>query len=135
MQPLQATENLKVTHSELTWLLSKSIIRTERQESGNQLMVEGGQPTVPLLKMEYEDEQTADGNTEPDQDRCREQKSGISIPTLSGYQSIIDEVKPVMRIGKPPLVATPAHEWHIMLTVLKQAQSIGIKVMGSSRKN
>jgi len=41
---------------------------------------------------------------------------------------------PVTRVGTPPLIAAPAHEWNTLLTVLKQAQAINVKVVGQQRK-
>lgn len=41
---------------------------------------------------------------------------------------------PVTRVGTPPLIAAPAHEWSTLLTVLKQAQAINVKVVGQQRK-
>ncbi|KAL9976959.1 hypothetical protein ACROYT_G014308 [Oculina patagonica] len=41
---------------------------------------------------------------------------------------------PVTRVGAPPLIAAPAHEWNTLLTVLKQAQAINVKVVGQQRK-
>ena len=58
----------------------------------------------------------------------------IAIPTWSGYQSTINSVMPVVRIGTPPLLAAPAHEWSTLLTSIMQAQGINAKVMGPSRK-
>ncbi|KXJ12360.1 hypothetical protein AC249_AIPGENE6741 [Exaiptasia diaphana] len=41
---------------------------------------------------------------------------------------------PVTRVGSPPLIPEPAHEWRTLLTVLKQAQNIKTAVVGPSRK-
>ena len=38
------------------------------------------------------------------------------------------------RAHSPPLIASPAHEWSTLLTVLKQAQSISTLVVGAVRK-
>lgn len=38
------------------------------------------------------------------------------------------------RVGKPPLIAAPAHQWNTILTVLMQAQAINVKVVGQQRK-
>ena len=40
----------------------------------------------------------------------------------------------VTRVGAPPLIAAPAHEWNTLLTVLTQAQGINAKIMGPQRK-
>ena len=41
---------------------------------------------------------------------------------------------PVTRVGTPPLIAAPAHQWNTILTVLMQAQTINVKVVGQQRK-
>ena len=41
---------------------------------------------------------------------------------------------PVTRVGTPPLIAAPAHQWNTILTVLMQAQAINVKVVGQQRK-
>ena len=41
---------------------------------------------------------------------------------------------PVARVGTPPLIAAPAHEWQTLLNVLMQAQNISVKVVGPTRK-
>ena len=56
------------------------------------------------------------------------------VPVWSGYNSMISERMPLTRVGTPPLVAAPAHEWQTLLTVLMQAQNINAKVMGPNRK-
>lgn len=58
----------------------------------------------------------------------------LNIPTWSGYNSLVNRVNPVTRIGAPPLLASPAHEWQTLLTILKQAQNIKTAVVGSSKK-
>jgi len=50
------------------------------------------------------------------------------VPVWSAYNSLVGETMPVTREGAPPLVAAPAHEWNTLLTVLKQAQAINVKV-------
>ena len=68
-----------------------------------------------------------------------EQETGtqvsIAFPTWSAYHSLTaSKVLPITRVGTPPLIAAPAHEWSTLLTVLKQAQGICAKVMGPDRK-
>ena len=75
---------------------------------------------------QYEDEQLEDQDTA--------QHKLIHIPIWSAYHSMIGDVKCVMRVVAPPLIAAPAHEWQTMLTVLKKAQGISTKVIGSDRK-
>ena len=50
------------------------------------------------------------------------------VPIWSAYNSLISEEMPVTRVGAPPLIAAPAHEWSTLLTVFKQAQGISIQV-------
>ena len=47
---------------------------------------------------------------------------------------MLNEPMPVARLGTPPLIAAPAHEWQTLLTVLMQAQNISVKVVGPTRK-
>ena len=42
------------------------------------------------------------------------------LPVWSGYNSLLYEKQPLTRIGCPPLLAAPAHEWTTMLTILMQ---------------
>ena len=57
-----------------------------------------------------------------------------NVPVWSAYNSLISDVMPVTRVGIPPLIAAPAHEWQTLLTVLMQAQDIKTKIIGQSRK-
>ena len=56
------------------------------------------------------------------------------VPVWSGFNSLVHETLPVARIGSPPLLAAPAHEWSTMLTILMQAQAITAKIMGPGNK-
>ena len=47
---------------------------------------------------------------------------------------MIGEVKGIMRVVAPSLIAASAHEWQMILTILKQAQGISSKGPGSGRK-
>ena len=38
------------------------------------------------------------------------------------------------RVGNPPLIAAPAHEWQTLLTILMQAQDIKTTVVGQNRR-
>ena len=44
-----------------------------------------------------------------------------NIPVWSGYNSTMSSSMPLTRVGTPPLIAAPAHEWQTLLTILKQA--------------
>ena len=52
----------------------------------------------------------------------------------SGFNSLVHETLQVARIGSPPLLTAPAHEWSTMLTIFMQAQAITTKVMGPGNK-
>ena len=67
------------------------------------------------------------GRIENDEDQAR-------VPVWSGYNSLVNKALPVTRVGAPPLVAHPPHEWNTLLTVLMQAQNISTIVVGSERK-
>ena len=93
---------------ETTWLIGKSLVR---QNLAQTLM------TV----QEYDQQESATKRME--------------IPTWSAYNSLIaGTVLPKTRIGTPPLIPFPAHEWPTLLTILKQAQNITTKVVGPGRK-
>ena len=58
-----------------------------------------------------------------------------SIPSWSALNSLLSTlVLPTTRYEALPLIASPAHEYRTLLTVLKQAQGINIKLMGPNRK-
>lgn len=57
------------------------------------------------------------------------------VPSVwSGYNSMISDVLPLTRVGIPPLIAAPAHEWQTLLTVLMQVENIKTKVVGPTKK-
>ena len=60
--------------------------------------------------------------------------SSSPVPVWSGYNSLVHETVPVARIGSPPLLAAPAHEWSTLLTIFIQAQQITAHVVGPGRK-
>ena len=72
-------------------------------------------------------------DTIPDQEAAAVATHG-SIPIWYAYNSLISDELPTTRVGTPPLIAAPAHEWQTLLTVLKQAQGITMKVMGPNYK-
>ena len=57
-----------------------------------------------------------------------------NLPPWAGYHSLLNDKLPATRVGAPPLIPAPAHEWSTLLTVLKQAQSINVQVVGPQRK-
>ena len=75
---------------------------------------------------QYEEEQLEDQDTA--------QHKLIHIPIWSAYHSMIGDIKCIMRVVAPPLIAAPAHEWQTMLIVLKYAQGISTKIIGSGGK-
>jgi len=57
------------------------------------------------------------------------------FPLWAGYNScLVEETLPVSRVGTPPLLPHPIHEWSTLYTILMQAQSISAKVVGAGRK-
>ena len=46
------------------------------------------------------------------------------VPVWSGFNSLVSDTMPVMRIGTPPLIAAPAHEWQTLLTFLGTCQKL-----------
>ena len=61
-------------------------------------------------------------------DTEEEESLQSKVPVWSAFNSLIDEEMPVTRVGTPPLVAAPAHEWSTLPTVLMQAQGINTQV-------
>ena len=57
-----------------------------------------------------------------------------AVPVWFGYNSLVNDALPVTKVGATPLISAPAHEWSTLLTVLKQAQGITVKVVGANRK-
>ena len=104
---------IKVRKEDFAWLLGRNLSRVQahqEQEIGTEridVTLQG--PENQLLK-----------NTE--------------IPVWTAYNSLISDPMPVTRVGTPPLIPTPAHEWSTLLTVLMMAQNIKTKVVGTTRK-
>lgn len=44
------------------------------------------------------------------------------VPVWSAYNSLLNEPLPTTRSAAPPLIASPAHEWNTLLTVLMQVR-------------
>ena len=68
----------------------------------------------------------------PESQECAVRQS--AVPVWSAYNSLVNNTMHVTRVGAPPLIAALAHEWNTLLTVLKQAQAINVKVVGANRK-
>ena len=107
---LHSEEDLLITAKlkDISWLLGRCLTRIPVEEKETESFKESGNESSPV-------------RTTP-------------VPVWSGYNSLIHETLPATRIGTPPLIAAPAHEWNTMLTVLKQAQAISAKVMGPGKK-
>ena len=52
---------------------------------------------------------------------------------VCSYNSLVNKVLPVTRVGAHPLLPAPAHEWNTLLTVLMR-RSVSAKVVGPERK-
>ena len=52
-----------------------------------------------------------------------DQPPSTDSPVRSGYNSTMSTPMPLTRVGTPPLIAAPAHEWQTLLTILIQAQN------------
>ena len=63
-----------------------------------------------------------------------DQPPSTDIPVWSGYNSTMSSPMPLTRVGNPPLIAAPAHEWQTLLTILMQAQNIKTTVVGQNRR-
>ena len=63
-----------------------------------------------------------------------DQTPSTDIPVWSGYNSTMSSPMPLTRVGNPPLIAAPAHEWQTLLTILMQAQNIKTTVVGRNRR-
>ena len=69
----------------------------------------------------------------PESQECKVPQS--AVPVWSAYNSLVNNTMHVTRVGAPPLIAAPAHEWITLLTVLKQVQAINVKVVGANRND
>lgn len=120
---------------EYTWLFAKSLSRVQNTAEGHPdtSSIECLK-TTPAALGEDGIETDIDGEEVEQTDRGVGQKSSVHIPVWSGYQSKLNPVLRSTRIGAPPLLDAPAHEWATLLTILKQAQGINVTVMGSTRK-
>ena len=45
----------------------------------------------------------------------------MGIPVWSAYNSLINNPMGMTKVGTPPLLAAPVHEWPTLLTILMQA--------------
>ena len=63
-----------------------------------------------------------------------DQTPSTDIPVWSGYNSTMSSPMPLTRVGTPPLIAAPAHEWQTLLTILMEAQNITTTVVGQKRR-
>ena len=59
---------------------------------------------------------------------------GPVLPVWAGYNSMLNKSIPLTTWHTPPLIPAPAHEWQTLLTVLKQARDISVRIVGSQRK-
>ena len=87
---------------------------------------------------EVVDEVTAEESpeiTESIQAETQERCGFTGIPVWSAYNSLISNPMEVTKVGMPPLLAVPVHEWPTLLTILMQAQNITAHVVGPDRKN
>ena len=83
---------MNVRCEQFAWLLAQSITRNIRDEESDEVTQTLGHQ--------------------------KEKVRSARIPVWSGYNSIVSDVLPVTRVGTPPLLAAPAHEWNTLLTVL-----------------
>lgn len=77
---------------------------------------------------------TVSARTELPEDNEAMSKPNNSVPTWSGLNSIVKAPLKLTRVGTPPLIAAPAHEWSTLMTVLKQAQRISTAIVGENKK-
>ena len=68
----------------------------------------------------------------PEQEQ--ESARGGHVPVWSAYNSLINNMMPVTRVGTLPFIAAPAHQWQTLLTILTQAQNINTKIVGPEKK-
>ena len=73
------------------------------------------------------------GTTRSEEQPADKETSQENIPTWSGYHSLVSQNLPTTRVGTPPLLGAPAHEWQTLLTILMQAHGINAKVVRPDR--
>ena len=95
-----------------------------RNPFGNKLELYSSQMILDCLHGDYETEiPLVDSSKLP------------SLPPWSGFNSLVSsQTLPTTRIATLPLIASPAHEYNTLLTVLKQAQGINVELMGPNKK-
>lgn len=98
---------ITVRKQDFAWLLSRTLTR----------------PSTPST-----------GNTSTEEPPENQSAKITDIPVWSAYNSLTNDTLAGTRVGTPPLIAAPAHEWQTLLTVLMQAQDIKTKVIGLERK-
>ena len=99
---------IEVKMEEFAWLLGRSLTR------------------IPSDNPQVAGEENEAGSDQP--------AKSTNAPLWSAYNSTISDTMPLTRVGTPPLIASPAHEWQTILTVLMQAQNIKTKVVGPNRR-
>jgi len=97
---------ITVKLQDFAWLLARNLSRTPEVEAQQQAVQNDNQP-----------------NTGQE-----EEGRSAHVPVWSGYNSLINNMMPTTRVGAPPLIAAPAHEWKTLLTIVKQAQKIPTQV-------
>ena len=112
------------------WLFGRTLaIADKAHQLDTEIVPKAAEESARMDEYDYDEEGYTDMIEPP-----KKHKLMSSIPSWSGYNSTFSDVMPTMRIGTPPLIAAPAHEWPTLLTVLMQAQGINTKVMGPTRK-
>ena len=96
----------RVRTQDYTWLLGRSLSR------------------VPADTTEETAELADDTSNDSSEGIESQPVKSTNVPVWSAYNSMLNEPMPVARVGTPPLIAAPAHEWQTLLTVLMQAQNI-----------
>lgn len=104
---------IRVMKQDFAWLLGRSLSRTP---TDNTQVTETEANIMNPQELEHQPEKIT------------------NVPVWSGYNSLIYNTMPVTRVGSPPLIAAPVHEWPTLLTILMQAQNIKTKVVGPTRK-
>ncbi|KAL5007722.1 hypothetical protein ScPMuIL_016528 [Solemya velum] len=117
------------------WLLSRTIMRTTKAKEMQDIVID-----LPAHQLSSEIPQDAEPNLPTDtQPADMETPSSTktihhNISTWTAYNSLLASTKPLTEVNAMPLIASPAHEWQTLITVLKQTQQINYTVMGPNNK-
>ena len=112
------------------WLLSRAMMCTSEAKDVQAMDISPSDPPedhpAPAVSQQAAAAAPLEGTTVQDPPQPASQQAGgmkqHNIPTWTGYSSLLSSEKPLTEVAAIPLIASPAHEWQTLITVLKQTQ-------------